>query len=270
MRRHQVRGFTLIELLVVLAIVAVIAALLFPVFAQAREKARQTACLSHMRQVAMALYLYTEDYDETFLWNPPPGRQPGAWTADWLRGEAGRKMECLNQPSVSFVVLLQPYLRSEGVFRCPSYPGHPLRLFNQYAASLDPERHSGIGFGVNQLLIGDPCRPRTIASLRHSTSEVALMGEAQGPWSGMNNWIDWLRNPMVDVHWGWEKVEVLDGDSFWKPWNDSRHIEGSNFAFADGHAKYLRPGGISVDTDPQRPPYKAILHHGHFPKALLE
>src|SRR5947209_16578789 len=68
MKRRQA-GFTLIELLVVIAIIAILAAILFPVFAQAREKARQVTCLSNLRQVGMATQMYMQDHDETVPWS---------------------------------------------------------------------------------------------------------------------------------------------------------------------------------------------------------
>src|ERR1700709_463295 len=63
------RGFTLIELLVVIAIIAILAAILFPVFAQAREAARQSSCLSNMKQLGTGMYMYTQDYDEVLPGN---------------------------------------------------------------------------------------------------------------------------------------------------------------------------------------------------------
>src|SRR3989441_11069229 len=83
MRRARKPAFTLIELLVVIAIIAILAAILFPVFAQAREKARQSGCLSNLKQIGTGLMMYTQDYDEAYpcnwfggLWpTTPDGRQ---------------------------------------------------------------------------------------------------------------------------------------------------------------------------------------------------
>jgi prepilin-type N-terminal cleavage/methylation domain-containing protein/prepilin-type processing-associated H-X9-DG protein len=91
------RGFTLIELLVVIAIIAILAAILFPVFAQAREKARAVACLNNGKQVGLALNLYLQDYDENLPMNNHHG---GAWA--------------------SWVETAQPYLKNRLVYRCPS------------------------------------------------------------------------------------------------------------------------------------------------------
>src|ERR1041384_1856017 len=81
----RVRGFTLIELLVVIAIIAILAAILFPVFAQARDKARQTACLSKTKQLGTAFVMYVQDYDEVFPmgWGYAPG---SGWATDNIYG----------------------------------------------------------------------------------------------------------------------------------------------------------------------------------------
>src|SRR5438874_1045670 len=67
---RRIRGFTLIELLVVIAIIAILAAILFPVFAQARDKARAATCLSNVKQLALGVTMYVQDYDETLLFRP--------------------------------------------------------------------------------------------------------------------------------------------------------------------------------------------------------
>ncbi|NCO93957.1 MAG: prepilin-type N-terminal cleavage/methylation domain-containing protein, partial [Armatimonadetes bacterium] len=66
----RARGFTLIELLVVIAIIAILAAILFPVFAKAREKARQTSCLSNTKQLGLSQFMYAQDYDEMYTGRP--------------------------------------------------------------------------------------------------------------------------------------------------------------------------------------------------------
>jgi len=71
MRSTNRRGFTLIELLVVIAIIAILAAILFPVFARAREKARQTSCLSNEKQIGLSWIMYADDYDETVVDSDP-------------------------------------------------------------------------------------------------------------------------------------------------------------------------------------------------------
>src|SRR3954464_13938987 len=84
-RRTSRRAFTLIELLVVIAIIAILAAILFPVFAQARDRARMTACLSNMKQIGASLMLYVQDYDETYPYirfhgvDTPPRENAYVW-----------------------------------------------------------------------------------------------------------------------------------------------------------------------------------------------
>ncbi len=104
-KNYRRKGFTLIELLVVIAIIAILAAILFPVFAKAREKARQTACLSNMRQLGMACQQYAQDWDDHI---------PGLYnTADVVSYPSGNLGYC------SWSSQIYPYVKSRNVFDCP-------------------------------------------------------------------------------------------------------------------------------------------------------
>ncbi len=112
------KGFTLIELLVVIAIIAILAAILFPVFAQARSKARQTSCLSNLKQIGTGLMMYSQDYDETLPGNDPSGgyaaglNLPGGWNAPWVAGNAATYRNWARD--------VQPYLKNYGIYKCAS------------------------------------------------------------------------------------------------------------------------------------------------------
>lgn len=108
---RQRGGFTLIELLIVIAIIAILAAILFPVFLQAREKARQTRCLNNLKQVAIAVMAYCQDYDDRF---PNSGASWGTASFWWSQ----------NQSTLAHV-LLEPYLKNAAIFGCPSDRGQP-------------------------------------------------------------------------------------------------------------------------------------------------
>ena len=136
----------LIELLVVIAIIAVLAAILFPVFAQVREKARQTQCLSNIRQFSMAALMYAQDYDETLpIYSYGDAKQ--YWSG--------------SRPTTTGILdpaggLLYPYVKSGSLQKCPSYTG--------------TSNLGGQGYGVNSQLMYTP--PGTTFGKNHP----ALLG----------------------------------------------------------------------------------------------
>jgi prepilin-type N-terminal cleavage/methylation domain-containing protein/prepilin-type processing-associated H-X9-DG protein len=204
LRRSKRDGFTLIELLVVIAIIAILAAILFPVFAQARERARTTTCLSNLKQLGTGVTMYLQDYD---------GAYPLAW---------------YNTPQYGFDCVLQPYVKNLQVFGCPSHKNTPRWWpgYKQYFNIDKPGIPAGYSMNgdLSALLTGPDGRSgRNEASVSQPADTIMMteIWDTRGPSTGPEHeifnttWADVCARVPFRIHQG-----------------------GSNFNFADGHAKW--------------------------------
>ncbi len=208
------RGFTLIELLVVIAIIAILAAILFPVFAKAREKARQSACLSNVKQQALGVLQYAQDYDEQFV--------PSFY------GPTGSRL--------SYMQLIQPYVKSVQIYDCPSqrvksflgYAGERSYGLNAYVF----DRNLSVGVSLSQWLA--PAEQYLLAEI---TPNVNL-----APWqfyrAGRGRRPD---DPSGAEYAVWNAGTTPVDTANWSYLNLAvRHNEMGNIAYIDGHAKALK------------------------------
>ena len=208
------QGFTLIELLVVIAIIAILAAILFPVFAQAREKARATACLSNMKQIGTSVQMYVTDYDEHLYVRYS---STGA-------NRAGATLVGSSNP-LKWWNLLMPYIKNNNVFTCPSDPT-PTPSADVTGALTVPRSYiacaSAEGLSLAQL--DDPV-------------ETMVLTEK---WPAVtDSWIEPFNGDFTpDL--------VNTGQSHTAA---NRHQGGMNCAFFDGHAKWYRPETIAASKD---------------------
>jgi prepilin-type N-terminal cleavage/methylation domain-containing protein/prepilin-type processing-associated H-X9-DG protein len=226
--RSRSAGFTLIELLVVIAVIAILAAMLFPVFAQVREKARQTHCLSNCRQVAVATSLYVQDFDETFPILGAIGSENGS--------------PC----SLGFYQVISPYTRSTALWRCPTNPTAVDSRTSSVAILQMPLCTTG---GVPASDSGHVSYLVNAALITYGQPSPLAMLISGGKWSG---------SPVVRLAEVLFPAETpITWDGIWTaPFGpcgpgelaiDARHSQMVNVAWADGHARALK-GKLSGES----------------------
>jgi prepilin-type N-terminal cleavage/methylation domain-containing protein/prepilin-type processing-associated H-X9-DG protein len=202
--RPRTKAFTRIELLVVIAIIAILAAILFPVFAQARDKARQAACLSNEKQIGTAITMYAQDYDETL-----PNCY--SWGYGWTPGIKDRYIQQLTAP----------YVKNETIWYCPSVgKDRPL-------AVLDAKVKTYGANGTTYIWNHQTESPSYGPYKGHKSVTVSGMALAGIP-----------RPAEAPVLW-----DMPYWNGLCKPWTDypglqSPHAKGVNATYADGHAKF--------------------------------
>jgi len=219
-------AFTLIELLVVIAIIAILAAILFPVFAQARAKARQTSCVSNIKQWALGWTMYVQDYDER---GPLAGNEgaPGMFQAQW-----------------NFTI--QPYIKNQGLLRCPGDPStQVMRKLN----AADPDVEASVLYndwlsqafsGFQTFGLSDFVAPAdTITFTEGKMWGMNSNGRNGMPFLAENVGclITGVREGSWTPGWAWDFCNNSNASG-----NVPRpfHNGGVNIGFADGHAKWFK------------------------------
>ncbi len=247
------RGFTLIELLVVIAIIAILAAILFPVFAQARDKARSAACLSNLQQIGKALMMYAQDYDEKTTWF-------------WNSGAAAAGKDPL---AGYWYQLLLPYTKNAQVFICPSVgtrgpatdqPGWPYCTPDQ--KPYPNLRRCGYGFNFGHVNYGggDPYfspsgETKSLAAIGEPARTLYIADSSLGSKNLNAGWQDiWCPILPHKKKLATELDVYAKDKSIGTPPNTNiapRHSGGANAIFMDGHAKWY-PRNAFWETSPEK------------------
>jgi len=218
LKRPRAQGaFTLIELLVVIAVIAILAAILFPVFAQAREKARQTSCLSNMRQMGLAVQMYVQDYDECL---PLAATATATGFLNWHH-------------------LVDPYARNTQIWICPSYSGATKDIFGILVCH----------YGMNAYYLNQNVDPQNIFTLNNApgVSLAAISEPSRCTLIVDNRGIDGkLPNNHLSTYV--LPPSQADADYWGRP--DPRHTAGVVLGLMDTHVKWFKPSSFYAGQQP--------------------
>jgi prepilin-type N-terminal cleavage/methylation domain-containing protein/prepilin-type processing-associated H-X9-DG protein len=230
--RRRSGGFTLIELLVVIAIIAILAAILFPVFAQAREKARSASCLSNQKQIALAFSMYSQDYDETY---------PQA--IDTVSGNWWEQA-------------VSPYIKSGnvgGILTCPSAASRAWAYSMNW--SLSGRSQASAGNAADTILTADAAQAPKEANTAVAKTDPAYGLPQAAPYFAYTfpslGEKMWTTAPNLKAGTTGDPQATILPPSTTMPDEDTnnaiglmryRHNVGVNASFADGHTKYIRQG----------------------------
>ena len=261
---NQNKAFTLIELLVVIAIIAILAAILFPVFATAREKARQTSCSSNLKQLGIAVLQYVQDFDETYPCGSSDSMPP--ITSSTNPFYAGR----------GWGSQIDPYLKSIGVWFCPSDPTVPPVNYNNITVSYSLNSNTTVSQNcplASQIIVQPQQLSNFVApSLSVEVYEVSgfiskypfdvpntSTPSGQGGCSTIKSTINGVANigSMVgNIGTICTYSMFQDGQNYISTGPNApmcaptRHNNGSNYLMADGHVKWLLPNLVSCGFPP--------------------